>query len=98
MFVQASWLLTSPKVARDMGSKDADYAIKGWDNLHLQDVTQACSGRRPLILSGLYCWHCPLLLRETTFLNLRTLRTPSKSMKRKRAPRPLHQIVSIIPV
>jgi len=35
-FVQVSWLLTSPKMARGMGSKDADNDIKGWDGLPIR--------------------------------------------------------------
>src|SRR3990172_1279134 len=35
-FVQVLWLLTSPKMARGMGSKDADNDIKGWDGLPIR--------------------------------------------------------------
>ena len=35
-FVQVLWLLTSPKTARGMGSKDADNDIKGWDGLPIR--------------------------------------------------------------
>jgi hypothetical protein len=31
VFVQVLWLLTIPKMARGMGSKDADNDIQGWD-------------------------------------------------------------------
>jgi len=36
VIVQVSWLLTSPKMARGMGSKDADNAITGWDGLPIR--------------------------------------------------------------
>ena len=34
--VQVSWLLASPKMARGMGSKDADNVINGWDGLPIR--------------------------------------------------------------